>query len=110
MSAGRSMATDLPIPSGTKREVPSLAATLSTGTRASAASDRAGGAKPAATTRAASAATRIEVLMAMSPFPLARSFRIRHRTHAKSDDVDAGAAPAHWVLGLRPVAAGVGDA
>ena len=30
MSAGRSIATDLPMPSGTKREVASLAATLTT--------------------------------------------------------------------------------
>src|SRR5579864_5496685 len=89
MSAGRSMTTDLPMPSGMKREVASLAATWITGTRASAATVGADGARPAPETSAASAVARIEVLMAMSRFPFARSFRCRHRAHAKTDDVHA---------------------
>src|SRR5450759_376096 len=108
MSAGRSMATDLPMPSGMKREVPSLAAILSAGTRASAANTGTDGARPVAITSAASAAARIEVLIAMSPFPLARSFRCRHCAYAKTNNVHAGAALV--VVGLRRVTRRVGDA
>src|SRR6202142_2880834 len=108
MSAGRSMATDLPMPSGMKRDVPSLAATLSTGTRASVANTGPEGARPVAITSAASAAARIEVLIAMSPFPLARSFRCRHGAYAKTDDVHAAAALV--VVGLRLVTVRGGDA
>src|ERR1035441_8935894 len=96
------------MPSGMRREGPSLAATLSTGTRASAANTGADGARPVAITSAASAAARIEVLIAMSPFPLARSFRCRHCAYAKADDVHAAAALV--VVGLRLVTRRVADA
>ncbi len=68
MSAGRSMATDLPMPSGMNRDVASLAATWMTGTCCgSAAVAGAIGANPAQASNAASDAPRINALIVKSP-------------------------------------------
>src|SRR5664279_1369719 len=101
MSAGRSMATDLPMPSGMKRDVASLAATWMTcvwcGSAACAAFIGAKvGAMPAPASKAASDVARINVLIAQCPAMCLRSpnsliacsFRCRLRAHAKTDDVD----------------------
>src|SRR4051812_47005355 len=106
MSAGRSIATDLPMPSGMKREVASLAATLMTGTWASAPVAGAIGARLVPSNSAASAAVRISVLvarvvLAMSLSPLARSSRHRCRADAEADDVHTAGAAVILVVGLR---------
>ena len=67
MSAGRSMATDLPTPSGMKRDVASLAATWMTATGVSAACSGLMGARPAPASSAASDAVRINVFVAQCP-------------------------------------------
>src|SRR6185437_6715731 len=108
MSAGRSMATDLPMPSGMKCEVASLAATCRADTRVSAAGAGTTGARPETAIRAASPAVRINDLFAMSRFPLGRSLRCRRRAYAKTDHVDAVSA-AMLVDRRRLVFLGVGD-
>ena len=76
MSAGRSIATDLPTPSGTKRELASLdvifntgTREFNTGTRESAAPAGTSGASAAPSIRPTSAAVRISGAVDMSPVP-----------------------------------------
>src|SRR6185312_16122426 len=98
MSAGRSMATDFPIPSGMKRDVASLAATWTTGTRASAAIV-AVWTRLEAVRSAASETVRISgpVVMSVSS-PRVSPARIA--ADAEAHDVDAAARRAAVVVGL----------
>src|ERR1700684_4617161 len=105
-SRGRSRTTDLPTPSGTKREVASLAAIATTGTRGSL------GAGPPATTgvttppnapnRATKLTERISAWDGMCGAPFL--FRRRGRGDAEANHIDAGATVVRL---LGPVAAGV---
>src|SRR6478672_11018658 len=114
MSAGRSIATDLPTPSGTKLALASLEVTFNTGTREfntgtreSAAPAGTSGASAAPNIRPTSAAVRISAAVDMSTS--LRSSRCDHRAHAETHHID-GVALALVVFGFDCRLAGVGDA
>src|SRR5690242_11513697 len=102
MSAGRSIAIDFPMPSGTNRDVPSLAATWMTGARLSAAN--AGVNADAASITA----NRVRVQLVMSRVLEAISSRRGRRVDPEANDVDAGAAGIALVIGVFGI--GIGDA
>src|SRR4051812_45187179 len=89
MSPGKSIAIDLPMPSGTKREVASLAATWITGTRASAAMTLVIGVIADAASITVRKAVRVQ--LAIARFPFTSSLRRDGLSDAETNDVDARA-------------------
>src|SRR5882672_938094 len=116
MSAGRSIATDLPMPSGMKWEVESLAATWSSGALLSAISGTplsaaltGGAATTAPRIRAATAALRIKAVD-MSPWSPRSSSRCDRRADPEAHDVHRIALQFVGIADVRLAFAGVGDA
>src|SRR5712692_2522260 len=92
MSRGRSITTDVPIPSGTNWEPLSLAATWITGARGSAAGARPVAANPKAVINATSSAVRISDVFPMFHPPCRRaSFRNRRGGDAEANYVETAA-------------------
>src|SRR5262249_43802786 len=99
MSRGSSITTDLPTPSGTKREVASPATSWITGTDGSAAGAMPAAANPSAMIAATSSVVRISVAFAIKvPLVSSRLLR-RRRADAKPDHVDGAAALVGIVFG-----------